>query len=79
MSKIVTAELKSDLLSIYKVTGDLINLLETQNFEDSSSEVRELIDLVKFRLMDIGGTLQKDIFNCDYLTSKYNYFMHNQR
>lgn len=69
-SKIVTAELKSDLESIYKITGDLLNLLETSKLDTENNETKEIIELVKFRLRDIGGTLQKDIFNCDYLVSR---------
>ena len=69
-SKIVTAELKSDLESIYKVTGDLLNLLETSNLDSEKNETMEIIDLVKFRLRDIGGTLQKDIFHCGNLVTK---------
>lgn len=70
MAEILTTELKSDLENIYKITGDLLNLLETKNFENENREIRELMDLIKFRLMDIDGILQKDIFNCDYLITK---------
>jgi len=70
MSDIVTTELKSDLENIYKTTGDLLNYLELKDFEKESGDIRELIGFIKFRLEDIEGTLQKDIFNCDYLDTK---------
>jgi hypothetical protein len=71
MSEILVVELKSDLESVYKLGGDLLNLLEEKNFEHESIETRDLIGLIKFRLEDICGTLQKDIFNCDYLFTKF--------
>ena len=71
MSEIISTEIKSDLESMYKITGDLSNLIEANNFTAESDEVREIMNLIKFRLEDIGGILQKDIFNCDYLLTKY--------
>lgn len=71
MSEIISTELKSDLENMYKITGDLSNLIEAKNFNQESDEVRELIDHIKYKLEDVVGTLQKDIFNCDYLISKY--------
>lgn len=71
MSEIISTELKSDLENIYKITGDLSNLIEARNFNQESDEIRELMSLIKFRLEDVTGTLQKDIFNCDYLLTKY--------
>jgi hypothetical protein len=70
MAEILSTELKDDLEDIYKKTGDLLSLLESKSFENESSEVHELVELVKFRLQDITGTLQKDIYNCDYLITK---------
>jgi hypothetical protein len=71
MSEILVVELKSDLESVYKIGGDLLNLIEEKDFDNQSSETRELIGLIKFRLEDICGTLQKDIFDCDYLMTKF--------
>lgn len=71
MSEILVVELKSDLESVYKIGGDLLNLLEEKDFKSESSEINELMGLIRFRLEDICGTLQKDIFNCDYLMTKF--------
>jgi hypothetical protein len=71
MTEILSTEFKSDLENIYKITGDLFNLLESKDFNNESEEIQELMSLIKFRLEDISGTLQKDIFNCDYLLTKY--------
>lgn len=70
MAEMLSTELKSDLENIYKITGDLLNLLETRNFETENEDVRELFSLIKFRLEDMEGTLQKDIYNCDYLITR---------
>jgi hypothetical protein len=70
MNEIISTELKSDLENIYKTVGDLLNLLQTKDFEGHMTEANELFSLVKFRLADIEGTLQKDIYNCDYLLTK---------
>jgi hypothetical protein len=70
MAEILTTELKSDLENIYKTTGDLLNLLQAKNFDNEKEEIKELFSLIEFRLEDIGGTLQKDIYNCDYLITK---------
>lgn len=70
MSEIITVELKSDLEGIYKIAGVLLNDLEMRNFSKDSEETRELIEYIKFKLMEIGGTLQKDIFNCDFILTK---------
>jgi hypothetical protein len=70
MAEILSIELKSDLENIYKKTGDLLNLLETKDFDKESEEIKEIVSLIKFRLEDIEGTLQKDIYNCDYLITK---------
>lgn len=70
MPELISTELKGDLENIYKITGDLLNLLMTKDFGQESEEIRELMDLIKFSLEDIGGTLQKDIYQCDYLITK---------
>ncbi len=65
MAVILEAEIQSDLEALYKITGDLLNEIELHKYENCP-----LIDLVKFRLEDIGGTLQKDIFNLRHLSMK---------
>lgn len=65
MAVILEAELQSDLEALYKITGDLLNEIELRKFENCP-----LIDIVKFRLEDISGTLQKDIFNLRYISMK---------
>jgi hypothetical protein len=65
MAVILEAELQSDLEALYKIAGDLLNEIELYKFENCP-----LIELVKFRLEDISGTLQKDIFNLRYLSMK---------
>lgn len=69
MPELLATELKSDLERIYKITGDILNALDSGEIRCVSEESR-MLDRVKFDLMDIGGTLQKDIFNCDYLITK---------
>jgi hypothetical protein len=70
VAEILSTELKSDLENIYKITGDLLNILEAKDFDKESEEIKEMLSLIKFRLEDIEGTLQKDIYNCDYLITK---------
>lgn len=65
MAAILEAELQSDLEAIYKIAGDLLNEIERQKFENCP-----MIDIVKFRLEDISGTLQKDIFNLRFISMK---------
>ena len=67
MPELLTTELKSDLERIYKITGDILNTLDSG---DIRCEGDGALEQIKFNLMDIGGTLQKDIFNCDYLITK---------
>ena len=78
MPEILTTELKSDLETIYKTTGDLLNLIQEKNIEFESEETKQLMDSIKSKLEAVEGTLQKDIYNCDYLLTKiktsYNYF-----
>ncbi len=70
MPEVLTTEFKSDLERIYKITGDLLNRIEVRSNDEEHEAGRELLELVRFKLMDIAGTLQKDIFNCDYLVTK---------
>lgn len=70
MAETIVVELKSDLESVYKIGGDLLNLIMEKDLCKESMDIKDLIDLVKFRLEDICGTLQKDIFNCNYLITK---------
>lgn len=70
MPELLTTELKSDLERIYKITGDILNSLESGDIRCETGESGVKLDQIKFNLMDVGGTLQKDIFNCDYLITK---------
>lgn len=70
MIEIVGTELKSDLLTIYKNAGHLLDFLEVKDLECHDKDIKELLDVIKFRLHDITGTLQKDIFNIDCIISK---------
>jgi hypothetical protein len=70
MPELLTIELKSDLERIYKITGDILNALDSGGIRCESGESGGTLEQIKFNLMDIGGTLQKDIFNCDYLITK---------
>ncbi len=74
MAVILEAELQSDLETLYKIAGDLLNEIELQKVENcphiEKVENCPLIDLVRFRLEDISGTLQKDIFNLRYISMK---------
>ncbi|RCX16828.1 hypothetical protein DFR58_10955 [Anaerobacterium chartisolvens] len=70
MSEILTTEIKSDLQNIYKATRELLNMLEEKSPEDEGDQIHELLSLIRLRLGDIEGTLQKDIFNCNYLITK---------
>ncbi len=70
MPEILTTELKSDLEYIYKKAGDLLTDMQADNNTDDG-EMRALLERVEFTLEDICGTLQKDIYNCDYLITKF--------
>lgn len=65
MAVILEAELQSDLETLYKIAGDLLNDIELH--ENGSCT---LVDKIKFSLEDICGTLQKDIFNLRYISMK---------
>jgi hypothetical protein len=67
MSDPISVELKSDLTTIYKKAGDTLDYLQEKCFECENHEMKEVMELIKFRLEDMTGTLQKDIFNCDFL------------
>lgn len=71
MSEILVIELKSDLENVYKMSGDLLNLLDDKDFTNVSSETNEIMELIKYKLADICGIVQKDIFDCDYLMTKF--------
>ncbi len=70
MPEILSVELKRDLEGVYKTAGDLLNLLESKKFDNEGKETKELMEHVKKGLFEISGTLQKDIYNCDYLITK---------
>ena len=71
MAEILSTELKSDLEDVYRKAGNLLDVLEDRSFDREREDIRELMEVIRFRLEDICGTLQKDIFNCDYLITKY--------
>lgn len=70
MPELLATELKSDLERMYKITGDILNALESGGVSCMDGESGAMLERIKFSLMDIGGTLQKDIFNCDYILAK---------
>jgi len=67
MTKIMTMKLKSDLENIYKLNEELIDMISTKGLCCQKNEMKEIMENIKYRLMDIGSILQKDILNCDYL------------
>ncbi|MCX8129977.1 MAG: hypothetical protein N3I35_07765 [Clostridia bacterium] len=71
MAEVLYTELKEDLENVYSKTRNLLDLLQSKDFGKESSEMKELMDTVMFRLEDMEGTLQKDIYNCDYLITKF--------
>lgn len=71
MAEVLYTELKSDLEDVYGKARNLLDLLQTRDFGNESNEMKELMNLVMFRLEDMEGTLQKDIYNCDYLITKF--------
>ena len=70
MAIIITIELKSDLERMYKISGDLLNTVETEYAKTHSEATKSILESIRFGLMDIGGTLQKDIYNCDYIITQ---------
>jgi len=70
MAETISIELKSDLNNMYENAGELLNVLQAIDFKGESKEIQELMDQIMFKLEDICGTLQKDIYNCDYLITK---------
>ncbi len=70
MAEVLSTELKNDLENVYKTVEDLLNLLDTRDFGKENGDMREFISQVRFRLEDMEGTLQKDIYECDYLITK---------
>lgn len=72
MTQIITAELKSDLERLYKVSGDLLNKVESEfgSGSDGNDNAGKMLETIRFGLMDISGTLQKDIFNCDHIETQ---------
>jgi len=69
MTETLTTELKSDLESIYKLTGELIDMISMKGlfYQD---EMKWIMEDIKVRLMDIGSMLKKDILNCDYILAE---------
>ncbi len=70
MGELLGVEIKSDLEYVYKNIRELLNLTQARDFEDLRPELRGLMDKIAFKLEDIEGIIQKDIFNCDYLITQ---------
>ena len=70
MGELLGVEIKSDLEYVYKNVRELLNLVQAKDFEDLRPEIRGLVDKIAFKLEDIEGIIQKDIFNCDYLITQ---------
>lgn len=82
MAIIIATELQSDLETLYKIAGDLLNEIEKKEIENcpqlqsqercsrSAESAEQMLELVKFRLADIAGTLQKDIVNLRHIVMK---------
>lgn len=73
MAIIMATELQSDLETLYKIAGELLNeieMKEVENCPQSAQSAQQMLELVKFRLEDMAGTLQKDIFNLRHIIMK---------
>lgn len=70
MLVMVYTEIKNDLESVYKNTREMLTLLQSKTFDNENKEIRDLMELLKFKLKDIEGTVQKDIFTCDFLSTR---------
>jgi flagellar motor switch protein FliG len=70
----IETELHSDLETIYKIAGDLLNDIEMNTVgnypDDTLPNDHELLERVRFSLEDITGTLQKDIHNLRHVIAK---------
>lgn len=70
MAIIIATELQSDLETLYKMTGELLNEIEMKEIENcpqSEQSAEQMLGRVKFRLEDMAGTLQKDIVNLRHI------------
>ena len=76
MAIILATELQRDLEALYKIAGDLLNELEMQEAEKDVKSMQQQLDLVKARLEDIAGTLQKDIYTIRHIIMKNKAGMH---
>ena len=73
MAIIIATELQSDLETLYKIAGELLNeieMKEVENCPQSAQSAQQMLELVKFRLEDMAGTLQKDIFTLSHIIMK---------
>ncbi len=73
MSEIIAIELKSDLEHVYKLTGDLLNEIETAGMDKNGNISCDMLERMRAVLMDTGAVLQKDIFNCDFIISSMKF------
>ncbi|HOV25046.1 MAG TPA: hypothetical protein PK566_01615 [Pseudobacteroides sp.] len=67
MSIILSTELKSDLEAMYKITGEILTQMD---LEDGKSVDAEALRQIRHKVSDMEAIIQKDIFTCNYLTSK---------
>jgi len=70
----IETELHSDLETIYKIAGDLLNDVEMNTIGDYPNDAlrddHELLERIRFSLEDITGTLQKDIHNLRHVIGR---------
>lgn len=71
MTEIFSTALKGDMEKMYKILGDLCNLMENQNFSAERKEIQELFQFIHNQCKDVTGILQEDIFQWDYLITRY--------
>jgi hypothetical protein len=69
MAIILESELQSDLESLYQTAGVLLNEIEEKRGEDDF-QPEQMLDHIRFKLEDMAGTLQKDIFNVRHIIMK---------
>lgn len=70
MPEIIATELKSDLERLCSLAGGILDAIDSGGLSCEAPGPGGGPGWIEFALMDIEGTLQKDIFHCDYLTTK---------
>lgn len=69
MPDYIAIEVKRDLEYVYKITGDLLNEIETAEAVEDEGNNNDLLGRVKQCLADTATVMQKDIYNCDFIIS----------